>query len=200
MLRWILVVLSLAPGACSPAIDLPAPRDLKVRQLSFGSQAAVEVSWRLVLRVDRYLLHYDGDQPGAPYAGTGLSLVRWPLGCGDFDGGGPSTRSADLATPDTGADGGPTDGGSPAPDARWPGFASPSPFSIPADWCLDREESFTDAGQVPVETPGTLPTVRVTGLSAGQTYHFAVQVERRGAVGPLSEDASIDVLETGGGS
>jgi hypothetical protein len=219
---------ALSLGACSPAIDLPAPRDLTVRQLTYGPLAAVEVSWRLVLRVDRYLLHYDDDRPGAPYSGAGLSLVRWPLGCGDFDGGGASTRSLDLgsldgsldvlpttdmdggpseagvvdASPSPNEDGGPLDGGldaSPSPDARWPGFTSPSPFSIPAAWCLDHEESFTDAGRVPVETPGTLPRVRITGLSAGRTYHFAVQVERKGALGPLTGAATIAVSEVKAG-
>ena len=75
------LVALLATGGCAPTVALPVPAELAVIQRDPGT---VEVSWQLVVRVDGYLLHY-GEQPGQPLVGTGLQLVQWPEGCGDFD-------------------------------------------------------------------------------------------------------------------
>lgn len=180
---WIAVLLT----ACSPAIELPAVAELEVRQVGFGPRGAVELSFKLVIRAEAYLLFYDDDEAGEPYEGRGLTLVRWPAGCGDFDGGSDQAPLDLGPPPDATLDLGPL------PDAPWPGAELRSPLRIPAPWCLDRAESFTDAGKVPVETPGMRPRVRLSGLVAGRTYHFAARVRRREAEGPLSLPVSIQI-------
>ena len=242
-LLWLLWVLPAA--ACSPAIDLPRPDQLKVQQLS-STAPQVELSWKLIVRVDGYLLHYARGQAGATFGGTGLAVVPWPEGCGDLEAGvakgsdavtpismdagsgdapgtdaGADATTVDAATPDQGtpdqgtpdqgpADSGPADQSLPdkgpgAPDAGSAdatgvdrGEASegtPSPITIPASWCLDREDTFTDAGKVPVHTPGTRPRVRLQNLVVGQTYHFAVQAFRRAGKSLLSQTVSVTIKD-----
>lgn len=158
------LLLALTCG-CSPSIPLPAPGELSVKQIAYGPTGAVEVSWKLVLKVDGYLVHYDDDQPGGPYHGKGLYLVQWPAGCGDFDGGTGDTSS----------------------------IAADSPIHIPVEWCLDWEQGLSDAGLVPVETPATRPRVRLQNLVAGRTYYFTVQAFRGDAASRLSGEVSIAI-------
>jgi hypothetical protein len=102
-----------------------------VKQISYGPVSSVELSWRLVLRMDAYLISYDDDRSGEPYAGKGLRLLRWPEGCGDFDGGVAMSSSiaADLSLIDIGLDSGSQlDAGPDAvgtPDAGTPDAATP---------------------------------------------------------------------------
>lgn len=116
---WL--VIAAAASGCSPAIPVPAPGELQVKQISYGSVGSVELSWRLVLRMDAYLISYDDDRSGEPYTGRGLRLLRWPEGCGDFDGGVAmsSSISADLSLADTGLD------AVGQPDASQPDAATP---------------------------------------------------------------------------
>lgn len=183
---------------------MPTPSELKVVQVGFGPVAAVEVSWHVVIRAGGYLLEYG--QSGTR-EGTGLTLVRWPTGCGDFDGGantpdgsasaamaagdsGPDAKASpdkgviDASPPDsapTPADAGPSDLATPTDkaaipaDAAWPGFTVDSPVSVPAAWCQERVNTYTDAGFQPAATPASRPRLRLTGLVPGQTYAFAVR-------------------------
>ena len=237
---WLLC--SLLAVACSPTIDLPPGSELKVKQID-GPTPRVELSWKLVVRVDGYLLHYDmGGSAGPPFAGEGLAVVTWPEGCGDMDAGAAeqgvdamSTISTDISLtdgqtaddmaadaggPEAGLpDQGPLDQGSPdqgppdsgpgqelgtsdaaIPDASPADSGAPapgvkSPINIPVTWCLDREDTFKDAGKIPVHTPGTRPRVRLQNLKVGLTYHFAVQAFRRAGVGPLSQTVSISIKD-----
>jgi hypothetical protein len=115
--------VAVVVSGCSSAIPVPAPGELEVEQISYGPVGSVELSWGLVLRMDAYLLSYDDDRSGEPYAGKGLRLLRWPEGCGDFDGGVAmsSSISADLSLADTGSDSGQADAG---PDAVGPADAA----------------------------------------------------------------------------
>ena len=233
-----LLLLCSLFAACSPTIDLPQGSELKVKQIDDGPAPRVELSWKLIVRVDGYLLHYDlGGSAGPPFAGKGLAVVPWPEGCGDMDAGAAelgadamSTSStdqgltdgqaadgkgADAAEPEAGPpDQGPPDLGSPdsapgkeagTPDAAIPdtsqadtGAPAPgvdSPINIPVSWCLDREDTFKDAGKIPVHTPGTRPRVRLQNLELGRTYRFAVQGFRRAGVGPMSQTVSISIKD-----
>jgi len=232
------VLMATVIGAvtgCSPAIPVPTPAELQVKQIGYGPIGAVEVRWRLVLRMDAYLLDYDDDRSGAPYRGAGLRLLQWSGGCAALDDGGVkssalsaleagaqdggSDLSTDAAAPDSGSDLG-TDAAAPdsgsdlgidaaapdsgsdlgSPDLGPPDLRSPdlgptrpadSPIRIPASWCLNLEEHSSDAGAVPVQTPGKGPGVRLHGLLAGRTYYFAVRAERNGQASALSDEASI---------
>lgn len=150
-------VLLLLYGGCSPSIDLPTPVELKVEQLAGVTKPTVEISWKLVIRVDGYLLHWDDDGSGPPYHGKGLGMVRWPGGCGHFE-------------------------------VKVAGQHADSPVLIPERWCLEQQNTFTDAGWVPTPTPGSRPRVRLEGLVPGKAYYFAVQVYRRDAVSAISEE------------
>lgn len=169
----IFPLLPLLLSACSSSIDLPVPEELRIKQIAPPPQAMVELSWRHVVRVDGYLIHYDIDEPAEPYKGKGLQLVRWPTGCGDFDGG-------TLFKPDVG----PPDAGS-APESHYL-LPADSPISIPEVWCLDRLPSYTDLGIVAAQTPSTRPKIRLAGLATGQRYFFAVQVFRNAAQSAVS--------------
>ncbi|MCC6746621.1 MAG: hypothetical protein IT371_03120 [Deltaproteobacteria bacterium] len=107
------VLLALVGIAgCSETIPLPKPTELVVAPVVGAAPGTVELSWKLVVRVDGYRLHFDDDRAGVPYEGRGLSWVAWPTGCGDFDGSiGPTTTiAADLRLPDGPRDAGPRDG------------------------------------------------------------------------------------------
>ena len=220
--------LALLVG-CSDDIGLPTPKDLAVKQIGFGQRGTVELSWRLVVRVDRYLLHYDDDKKGLPYEGKGLGLVAWNEGCGDFDAGTIKTFAAEASVPDSAPDVTLIDAGAkdsalvdsalvdgssdasavdlgvadakspsdaPVADSIAPGRSADSPVEIPATWCLDTRQSFTDAGAVPVQTPGQTPRVRLQNLTPGRTYHFAVQVGRRAATGAITDSVAITIAKT----
>jgi hypothetical protein len=174
------LLLPLLLSACSSSIDLPVPEELQVKQIAPPPQAMVELSWRHVVRVDGYLIHYDVDGPGEPFEGKGLQLVRWPNGCGDFDGG--TLFKPDVGTQDAGG----------APESQYI-LPADSPINIPEQWCLDRLPSYTDLGTVAVQTPSTRPRIRLAGLAAQQRYFFAVQVFRNAAQSPLSAAVSYTV-------
>lgn len=205
----VMIALLLAPPACSPEIAIPAPAELKAELVSGSSGAVLQLGWQLVIRVDGYLVHYsDNGKAGPPYAGQQLALVRWPQGCGDLDGGAApaadamSTIAADLTLPDIGTadqalpDASPADQGAAdlSPDGRADAgqlpYTSPSPIRIPVAWCLDQEDTYSDAGKVPVQSPGARPRVRLRGLRPGKTYHFAVQAFRRGTASAMSAPVS----------
>jgi len=128
-----------------------------VEQLAGVTKPTVEISWKLVIRVDGYLLHWDDDSSGPPYHGTGLGMVSWPGGCGHFD-------------------------------PKIAGQQADSPVLILERWCLEQQDTFSDAGLIPTPTPGSRPRVRLEGLTQGETYYFAVQVYRRDAVSAVSEE------------
>lgn len=241
----LIPILALGVAGCSPTIALPTPEELQVQQITSAPGAQLQLSWKLIVRVDGYLLHYgEGAAAPSPLAGTGLALVPWPEGCGDLDAGATSTISTDLQLPDarTGdsatvdsatmdqapadqaaadqaavdqttvdqaaldqaavdqaaVDQGPPDTG--PPDAAPPGADSAnappgidSPVRIPVSWCLDREDTFKDAGKIPVHTPGTRPRVRLRNVVLGRTYHFAVQAFRKGSTSAPSATVSITI-------
>ncbi len=226
-------------SACSPTIDLPQPVELKVKQIAGSPAPRVELSWKLIVRVDGYLLHYSANKAGPPYAGKGLAVVPWPEGCGDLDAGtakatdAVSTIATDVGLPDSGADAGSPDKGQPdmgapdqgppdkgapdkgtldqgqpdkgtpdkgtpdkgTPDKGTPAPGAASPIKIPVSWCLDREDTFKDAGKIPVHTPGTRPRLRLQNLRVGRTYHFAVQAFRRAGTSAMSQPVSITIKD-----
>ena len=242
MLNRLLYMLPLlALAGCSPGIEMPTPTELKVIQVGYGPVAAVEVSWHVVIRAGGYLLEYG---KSGTRKGTGLTLVRWPTGCGDFDGGvntpdgsasaamaagdsGPDAKAspdqgvadasspdsasppADASSPDsapTPADAGPSDlappndKAAPPADAAWPGFTADSPVSVPAAWCQERANTYSDAGFQPAPTPASRPRLRLSGLVPGQTYAFAVRSFRLASTSAPSGEVIFTpkVSRTGG--
>ncbi len=174
-MRLTLLCLLLIP-ACTPDIQMPAPAEMAVKQVGYGPAAAVELSWRVVIRAGGYLVEYgeaSGDRLGA-----GLSVVRWPEGCGDFDGGAPLTPA------DSGA-------GAGSADAGWPGYSAKSPIRVPAFWCLERTHTYTDAGFQPAATPASRPRLRLNGLLPGKTYYFTVRSFRLASTSEASGEVSI---------
>ena len=177
LLRYIPLVLLLT--ACTPDIHMPAPAELAVKQVGYGHATAVELSWRVVIRAGGYLVEY-GEQANARN-GSGLKLVQWAAGCGDFD---MSTREHDGG-PDKGIpEAGPADAG-------WPGVNSPSPVRVPAAWCLERANTYSDAGIQPVTTPASRPRLRLSGVQPGKTYYFAVRSYRLASTSGTSSEVSI---------
>ena len=79
------------------------------------------------------------------------------------------------------------------PDVIGPGRDADSPVVIPAEWCLDTENTFSDAGVVPVRTPGKQPRVRLQKLEVGKTYVFAVKSARRSAESAYSTPVEITI-------
>jgi hypothetical protein len=229
----LVTVIATVASGCSPAIPVPAPGELEVRQISYGPVGSVELSWRLVLRMDAYLISYDDDRSGEPYTGKGLRLLRWPEGCGDFDSGVAMSSSiaADLSLTDAGLDNGsqpdaepdaahpdagPPDAAAPdaaAPDAAAPDAATPdaatddqlvaddmgpwipadSPVHVPFTWCLYQEKSYSEAGPTTTQTPGQRPRVRLSNLTAGKTYYFAVQALRSGQTSAFGDEVAITI-------
>ncbi len=181
--------MTMALAGCSPAIEMSAPKELKVRQVGYGPSAAVELSWRVVIRTGGYLVNY-GQIKGGPYQGSGLTLVRWALGCGDFDGG--AVPIADASPADTS----PSDASAPPADAGWPGFSVDSPVRIPADWCLEMTNTFSDAGFQPTSTPAARPKVRLTGLLPGRTYYFTLNSFRLASTSEPSAEVAITLLQS----
>ena len=121
------------------------------------------------------------------------------------DGSSPDAGSPDQSVPDAGSsdrsvrdagspergltgdaaarDRGPTDTGADGSSGR----TGRSPILLSSRSCMDVENSFTEAGMVPVSTPGKRPRVRLTGLVPGQTYAFSLRAYRgptRSAFGP----------------
>jgi len=172
------LILAVVLAGCTPAIEMPAPAEFKAKQVGYGPSAAVELSWRVVIRAGGYLLEY-GDHKGGPYNGAGLGVVRWALGCGDFDGGAAPTP----------ADAGATEAG-PA-DAGWPAYAATSPVRIPARWCLELANTYSDAGFQPSSTPAARPRVRLSGLTPGKTYHFIVRSFRLASTSASSAEVAF---------
>jgi hypothetical protein len=178
VLPWLLAVAgTLANPACSADIDLGAPAEVKVERLADGppGTVTVEVSWKLCIRVDGYVLHYGEDAQAGSYGGRGLSMLSWDGGCGQFAG-------AALA-----------DGGAGAAAGK----VIDSPVWIPEVWCLGREPTFSDAGAIPAQTPGARPVVRLSGLEPGRRYRFAVQAKTGSSLSPMSAEVAIAVGEEG---
>lgn len=182
------IFLVFALTGCSPDIPMQAPTQLAVKQVGYGPSAAVEVSWRVVTRAGAYLLGY-GQRKGGPYDGAGLRVVRWPVGCGDFDGG------TAPVVPDSGpADSGLSDASPPLTDAGWTGYSANSPVRIPAYWCLERAHTYSDAGFQPATTPAARPRVRLDGLTPGKAYYFTVRSFRLASTSVQSSEAAFTPL------
>ncbi len=216
---FMLFVLLILQG-CSAPIELPAPGEFSVKLVGAGAPGVVEVSWKLVLRVDTYILYY-GEAAGGPYDGKGLNYLEWTGGCvipsdgtlttyANGDGGadaltdGATTQDGKVGDQGTVEDGavaepeaGPQDSGTPDLPPAKPGLDSDSPIKIPASWCLSLEETYTDAGPQPSEIPGRRPKLRLQHLQAGKTYFFKVQAERNGVEGVHSPEVSILIPELG---
>ena len=110
------LALCALPIACSPAIDLPTPEELKVKQIVGAPAPQVELSWKLIIRVDGYLVHYRAGSAGPPWDGAGLAIVPWPEGCGDLDAGTAkgsdafTTIATEAGAADAGSDAAPDNG------------------------------------------------------------------------------------------
>jgi hypothetical protein len=249
--------IALVLAGCSPGIPLPTPQELAVAQIGYGPLGAVQLSWRLVLRVSGYRVHFDTrshqswasataartctpvattdasvvlDGPtgqtmvghcgtnrlDGTYGGTGVAIVKWASGCGDFDGGARATSTngdagardgkavdvtpSDAMPVDAGrSDLTPAEAGAPdtrsKPDAPWPNSGLlDSPIWIPGEWCLEREDTYGEAGIQPQETPGARPRVRLQNLVADRTYYFAIEAVRGSASSELSNEVAVQVL------
>ena len=169
-LRYLPLALLLA--ACAPDIEVPSPVELAVKQVGYGHAATLELSWRVVIRAGGYIVEY-GTASGKR-DGTGLKLVQWPDGCGDFDLG--------VSTPEAGVG---------ALDAGPPSVPTPSPVRVPAAWCLERAHTYSDAGVQPVATPASRPRLRLAVVNPGTAYYFAVRAFRLASTSDPSTEVSI---------